>query len=259
MGLGDVFRNPMARGALGDSFPASPQHTIGLMREAGVDADSHILHLGCGPGTVPAMLAEEFGCKVTGVVELAAFLDIARENLDGPAGDRLAFEHAPLEMPPFPPFFFSHVLVEARAAVLNLDAVLIAARAMLAPGGRLVLNEPVLATEGRWPPALAQLLASSSVSGRVHLRRPAEMEAALAGAGFIVPPRAPAPEVVERIAAKLRQLAPMLGMAMRFGGFDPAERGLEMTKDEILGAVGEMQTALSDGTFEWMSWTAQAA
>ena len=56
MDVGDAAGNPMIRNALGDSFPASPEVTLRLCREAGIDEYSHVLHLGAG---VDAALASE--------------------------------------------------------------------------------------------------------------------------------------------------------------------------------------------------------
>ena len=64
----------MIRNALGDSFPASPEVTLRLCREAGTDECSHVLHLGAGVGTVCQMLIEAFGCKATGVVVVEPLL-----------------------------------------------------------------------------------------------------------------------------------------------------------------------------------------
>ena len=50
MDVGDAAGNPMIRNALGDSFPASPEVTLRLCREAGIDEYSHVLHLGAGVG-----------------------------------------------------------------------------------------------------------------------------------------------------------------------------------------------------------------
>ena len=74
MDVGDAASNPMIRNALGDSFPASPEVTLRLCREAGIDQYSHVLHLGAGVGTVCQLLIETFGCKATGVVILEPLL-----------------------------------------------------------------------------------------------------------------------------------------------------------------------------------------
>ena len=77
MDVGEAAGNPMIRNALGDSFPAAPEVTSRLCREAGVEEYSHVLHLGAGVGTVCQMLIETFGCKATGVVAILSLIHIS--------------------------------------------------------------------------------------------------------------------------------------------------------------------------------------
>ena len=254
MEVSDIAGNPMIRSALGDSFPASPQVTIHLCREAGVDADSHVLHLGTGVGTVCEMLAETFDCEVTGIVELEDLMRYVKDK-----NPRVHFIQAALDAPPCTPGSFSHVLIESRCLVLpELGNVLAAARAMLKPGGILIVNEPVVG-ENKWVPAtISTMILETQMKDIVLLRTAAMIRTEIDAAGFTIDRSKSESEVTERIVRKLDQISMMLKMAIRLYRFEPKKYGIPFSKRDILVAFDEIRDGIRDGTFCWHSWRATA-
>ena len=254
MDLSDLRGNPMVRQALGDSFPASPSVTLRLAREAGVDENSQVLHLMGGFGTVCLMLAEELGCKATGLLMHDMALEHAQEHLARPAGERLTFVVAPPHAPPFEPGSFSHVLIESRTPLMrDLVGLLTVARMMLAPGGCLILNDAVIAPGAQLPETM-QMMIGEIGSQNFALREASVITAALGAAGFSSIEEKHEPDVTDRILGKLNQVGGLLGLALKMARFNPQDHDLNFTTQDIVTSFKETQQALSDGTFLWYSW-----
>lgn len=248
MDIEDVAGNPMIRNALGDSFPASPRVTLDLCDKAGVNADSHALHLGAGVGTVCQMIMEHFGCHVTGLIEDEALLKFA--TCEDP---KVSYIVGSMRAPDLPAGTFSHVLIECRTGLFNDPRpVLEAAMRMLRPEGVLILDEPVLSEDGELPPTLSEMLPQ-----RLALHTEAALSAALQETGFDITLSADAPEVTERILEKLDRISTMLKMAIRIYRFDPSAFGIPYTKKQILTGFDEVRNAIRDGTFGWHLWLAR--
>ncbi|MCJ2134754.1 class I SAM-dependent methyltransferase [Methylobacterium sp. J-026] len=102
--------------------------------------DKRILDIGCGGGTLAKRLTED-GAAVTGIDPGAAALAAARAAV--PAA---RFEAATGEALPFPDASFDGaVLLNALHHVPDPAAALVEAARVLAPGGRLVVVEPLAA------------------------------------------------------------------------------------------------------------------
>ena len=252
MDVGEAAGNPMIRNALGDSFPASPEVTIRLCREAGVDEYSHVLHLGAGVGTVCQMLIEKFGCKATGVVAIEPLLQhCIYEN------ERVHYVHSKLSEPPFEPGTFTHVLIECRCIIQSdLEAVFAAAKQMLAPSGQLIVNEPVLLANSTLPKLIGRMVGETRINEVVQQRTALDIGIELSTAGFDVINSRSEPEVTERLLMKLNQISMLLKMALRFSSFDPKSEEFPFTKKDLLKAFDELKKALDDETFGWHSWRA---
>ncbi len=252
MDVGEAAGNPMIRNALGDSFPASPEVTIRLCREAGVDEYSHVLHLGAGVGTVCQMLIETFGCKATGVVAIEPLLQHCIFE-----DERVQYVHSNLSEPPFEPGTFTHVLIECRCVIQrDLEAVFAAAKQMLVPGGQLIVNEPVLLADSTLPKLIGRMVGETRINEVVQQRTALDIGIELSTAGFNVINSRGEPEVTERLLAKLNQISMLLKMALRFSSFDPKSEEFPFTKKDLLKAFDELKKALDDETFGWHSWRA---
>ena len=252
MDVGDAAGNPMIRNALGDSFPASPEVTLRLCREAGIDEYSHVLHLGAGVGTVCQLLIEKFGCRATGVVVVEPFLQhCTYEN------ERVHYVHSMMNEPPFEPGTFTHVLIECRCVIQrDLESVFSAAKRMLAPGGQLIVNEPVMAPSSSLPKLIGRMVGETRIQEIVYQRTALEIGIEMSTAGFEMIHSQSEPEVTERLLIKLNQISMLLKMALRFSSFDPESEAFPFTKKDLLKAFDELRKALDDETFGWHSWRA---
>ena len=252
MDPGDIASNPMVRNALGDSFPASPEVTIRLCREAGVDEYSNVLHLGAGVGTVCQMITETFGCNTTGVVLIEQLLQHCIFE-----DERVNYVHSKMAEPPFEAHTYSHVLVECRFIAHNdLPSVLAAAKAMLIPGGQLIVNEPVIGAGSKLPKVIGRIFDETKLSQIIVKRNAMDIGIEITSAGFEMIHSQPEPEVTERILMKLKQVSMMLKMAMRFSSFDPYSEEFPFKKKDLLKAFDELKAAFGDDTFGWHSWRA---
>ena len=252
MDVGDAAGNPMIRNALGDSFPASPEVTLRLCREAGIDEYSHVLHLGAGVGTVCQLLIETFGCKATGVVVVEPLLQHCIYE-----DERVHYVHSSMDEPPFEPGTFTHVLIECRCVIQqDLANVFSAAKKMLAPGGQLIVNEPVMASSSSLPKLIGRMVGETRIQEVAHQRTALEIGIEMTAAGFEMIHHQPEPEVPERLLLKLNQISMLLKMALRFSSFNPESEAFPFTKKDLLKAFDELKKALDDETFGWHSWRA---
>ena len=250
MDVGDAAGNPMIRNALGDSFPASPEVTLRLCREAGIDEYSHVLHLGAGVGTVCQLLIETFGCRATGVVVVEPFLQHCIYE-----DERVHYVHSKMNEPPFEPGTFTHVLIECRCVIQrDLESVFSAAKQMLAPGGQLIVNEPVMGPSSTLPKLIGRIVGETRVQEVVHQRTALEVGIEMSTAGFEMIHSQPEPEVTERLLIKLNQISMLLKMALRFSSFNPYSAEFPFTNKDLLKAFDELRKALDDETFGWHSW-----
>jgi len=252
MDVGDAAGNPMIRNALGDSFPASPEVTLRLCREAGIDEYSHVLHLGAGVGTVCQLLIEKFGCKATGIVVVEPLLQHCIYE-----DERVQYVHSKMDKPPFEPGTFTHVLIECRCVIQgDLESVFSAVKQMLAPGGQLIINEPVMAPSSSLPKLIGRMVGETRIQEVVHQRTALEIGIELSTAGFQMIHSQPEPEVTDRLLLQLNQISMLLKMALRFSSFDPKSEAFPFTKKDLLKAFDELRKALDDETFGWHSWRA---
>ncbi len=252
MDIGDAAGNPMVRNALGDSFPASPEVTLRLCREAGIDEYSHVLHLGAGVGTVCQLLIEKFGCRATGVVLVEPLIQHCIYE-----DERVQYLHSKMTDLPFEPGTFTHVLIECRCVIQSdLDAVFSAVKAMLEPGGKLIVNEPIILSKSSLPRILGRMIGDTRLNEVVHQRTAMEIGIEMANADFEILHSQPEPEVTQRLLDKMNQVSMMLKMALRFSSFDPYSEEFPFTKKELLKAFDEFKSALDDETFGWHSWLA---
>ena len=252
MDVGDAAGNPMIRNALGDSFPASPEVTLRLCREAGIDEYSHVLHLGAGVGTVCQLLIEKFGCKATGIVVVEPLLQHCIYE-----DERVQYVHSKMDKPPFEPGTFTHVLIECRCVIQgDLESVFSAVKQMLAPDGQLIINEPVMAPSSSLPKLIGRMVGETRIQEVVHQRTALEIGIELSTAGFEMIHSQPEPEVTDRLLLQLNQISMLLKMALRFSSFDPKSEAFPFTKKDLLKAFDELRKALDDETFGWHSWRA---
>jgi ubiquinone/menaquinone biosynthesis C-methylase UbiE len=107
-----------------------------LVREADL-AGKHVLDIGCGTGINLRILAESFGCRVSGVDSSEGMLEEARRKVPG-ADLRLGVA----ERLPFDDDAFDAALMSLVVHHLDRPGAFAEACRILGPGGRLVIVTP---------------------------------------------------------------------------------------------------------------------
>ena len=113
--------------------------------EARIDTGSHVLDLGCGNGNTSIWLAQEWGCRVTGIDLSGVRIDNARSDLSKQPEalrQRVRFEKCSATDLPFADGSFSHVWSQATIYhVPDKDTTLKEAHRVLKPGGLMVFDD----------------------------------------------------------------------------------------------------------------------
>ena len=137
--------------------PTTPERVLAAARLAGVTADDLVLDLGCGNGTVLALLADAFGCRGLGIdcrpaAVLAARALVRAHGLE----ERVAFrcDDASNLTDPVPGATVA-LCLGAASAFGGIEGAASALRASLDDDGRAVLGERYWRTE-RVPPEFAR-------------------------------------------------------------------------------------------------------
>jgi len=149
-----------------------------------LNSDSRVLDIGCGIGGAVRLIADEFGCRVTGVDLTPEFISTAQALtvLTG-LGDRATFEIASaLDMPFEAASFDAVVTFHVAMNIHNREALYGEIARVLAPGGILCIYDVMKKGEGN----LAFPVPWSETPDTSHLTTSDEMLALLVGAGFDV-------------------------------------------------------------------------
>jgi 27-O-demethylrifamycin SV methyltransferase len=138
------FRSP------DDSLEAATAGLTTLMAEnAELAPGTSVLDVGCGIGNPACVLAERYGCRVTGITTSANGVEGARRRAqERGCADRASFVIADGMANGFPDSSFDRVWVlEASHLMPRKDALLAECARVLRPGGRLVLCDVILGRE----------------------------------------------------------------------------------------------------------------
>lgn len=126
-----------------EDYPAAAERTSAILAaEAGIDASSHVLDVGCGCGNFLLFLARRFGCRGSGLDLSQERINVARAKLAGLVGGGIEFCHGSATSMPYPAGTFSHV-VSQDALFLVPDKPRSHAEIFrsLAPGGVLAITD----------------------------------------------------------------------------------------------------------------------
>ncbi len=156
--------------------------TLELAAQMKLSATSHALDIGSGLGGPARIVAETYGCKVTGIDLTQAFCDAATAMSSWVGlGARVAFRQGDATRLPFPDQQFDAAMtIHVAMNIAAKDKLYAEAHRVLKPSGIFAVYD-VLQGEGGdvlYPVPWAR---EPSIS---HLATPSEMEALLAAAGF---------------------------------------------------------------------------
>jgi cyclopropane fatty-acyl-phospholipid synthase-like methyltransferase len=155
----------------------SARLTRKIVDTLGLRPGEHLLDAGCGAGAPAALIADEYGVRVTGVTisPVGAQLAQARANASG-LSDRVRIEVGDYHALTYPENHFDAVVaIESLMHAVDLDKVLLEFHRVLRPGGRIAISEPT-----RLSPKVAM--------PAMHIREPATAEnwlEAFVAAGFV--------------------------------------------------------------------------
>jgi ubiquinone/menaquinone biosynthesis C-methylase UbiE len=156
--------------------------TLELAGQMNLSEDAHVLDVGSGLGGPARTLAEEYGCRVTGIDLTAAFCEVAGimsgwVKLDGLTGFR---QGDATDLPFADDRFDAAITLHVSMNIASKDRMYAEVRRVLKPGGVFAVYD-ILQGEGGEAFYPAPWARDSSIS---HLATPDEMEKLLAGAGF---------------------------------------------------------------------------
>lgn len=151
--------------------PGGIDATNWLLDQAPFTKDSKVLEVACNMGTTMIMVAERFGCQVTGIDLDEKALAQARENIAAHhLEDKLTVQQANAFALPFADNSFDIVINEAMLTMLigeNKDKALKEYARVLKPGGVLLTQDVCLKTDD--PATQKELLAGLSRVINVHV------------------------------------------------------------------------------------------
>ncbi|MBO3676495.1 methyltransferase domain-containing protein [Streptomyces sp. NEAU-YJ-81] len=122
---------------------AAVRFTDVVIERLKVDANAHVLDLGCGVGGPGLQIVERTGARVTGISISEEQIKAANKNAaDAGFADRAVFRHANAMRLPFEDETFDAVMaLESMVHMPDREQVLSEVYRVLRPGGRLVLTE----------------------------------------------------------------------------------------------------------------------
>jgi cyclopropane fatty-acyl-phospholipid synthase-like methyltransferase len=93
-----------------DYHAASDRTTELVAADAGIDASSYVLDVGCGCGNFLVAIAQQVGCRGVGLDLSEERIKVAREKVAGESGLDVRFDHASATQMPYEDNHFSHVV-----------------------------------------------------------------------------------------------------------------------------------------------------
>jgi len=242
---GVLHTGTFAAGNTGDYHAAAEQTSVLLGDEAGLDATSRVLDVGCGCGNFVFHLAARFGCRVEG-------LDLSRERIDfaqrkraeavGELARLTAFRHGSATQLPYEPQSFTHVVSQDALFLVpdkarSHDEMFRALR----PGGKLVVSDFLQ------PRAEVGARARKHVYDRVRWSSGLSLvgyQVALERAGFEI-------RLARELSPHLKRTYEVLGevaAARAAKAADPAAREWMLA---FSASCVEIGVAIDDGEFGW--------
>jgi ubiquinone/menaquinone biosynthesis C-methylase UbiE len=229
-----------------DDYQAAAAYTSKLLGdEAGLDATSHVLDVGCGCGNFVFALARRFGSRCEGLdlsQERITFANRQRVEDRTAVADRIRFTHGSATQLPYEPGSFSHVVSQdALCLVPDKERSHAEMFRVLEPGGRLVLSD------------FLQPRLEISPRARKHVYDRVRWNAGFSLVGY--------QQALERVGFRIRlarELSPHLKRTYQVLGKVAVERAQQTSnpaaRDWMLAfsaSCAEIEVAIDDGEFGW--------
>src|SRR4051812_5577291 len=203
-----------------------------------VRAADHLVDVGCGIGGPARVIAQRFGCRVTGIDLTPEFCDVARHitrvvGLD----DRVRFETGDATAMPFADGAFDGAYsMNVSMNIADKPALYREIHRVLKPGGWLLLSE-VATGDGR---ALDYPTPWAATERTSFLSTPDETQAGLREAGFDILQLRDATEAARVFGARSRAI-------VESGGRPPHRAVMLIQGDAAKDAMANAARALQDG------------
>jgi sarcosine/dimethylglycine N-methyltransferase len=235
-----------------EDYKAAAEHTSQLLAdEAGLDAASRVLAVGCGCGNFVFYLARRAGCRCEGLdlsQERVQFAQRARAEADAALAARTTFRHGSATQLPYDPRTFSHV-VSQDSLCLVPDKPRSHAEMfrVLAPGGRLVISDFLQPREDISPRARRHVYdrvrwsTGYSLVGYQH---------ALERAGFRI-------RLARELSSHLKQTYQVLGCTAAHRAEFAANPAAREWMLAFAASCNEIGVAIDDGEFGWGVFVAE--
>lgn len=226
-----------------EDYRAASERTSEIVAaDAGLDASSYVLDVGCGCGNFLLGMARRTGCRGVGLDLSEERVKFAREKLVGETGLDVRFDHGSATELPYPDGEFSHV-VSQDALFLVPDKAKSHAEIfrVLRPGGVFAFSDFLQ------PKPEVSARARKHVYDRVRWNDGFGFlgyQEALQAAGFEI---VLARNVVGQLGQTYRVLGKTAAQTAETTG-DPAERDWMLA---FAQSCKEIQVAIADGEFGW--------
>jgi ubiquinone/menaquinone biosynthesis C-methylase UbiE len=144
------YENEFIAKLMSENFhPGGEALTIHLGETMGLDENSFVLDVACGPGSSPIALAKKFGCRVVGVDLSEKNLDRAREKVEAEGlTDKIEFVISDAEKLQFEDETFDAVICECALCTFPDKKTAVSEMyRVLKPGGKVGITDVIIESE----------------------------------------------------------------------------------------------------------------
>lgn len=239
----DAYSHPAARFLLGESLhPGGLDLTTDLALRMRISENDHVLDAGCGLGATAMFLAEDLGCRVTGVtLEAGAVAELDHRASESGLADRISVIRGDISDIALPPAGFDAAVAECVVSIFARKAEALARiHAALKPGGRLGLTD--VTVSGPLPVALQGIFAvAGCVGDAVSLEQYASL---VEDAGFVITECAPLPDVANDFLKGIRKKMMFAEIGAKLGTIPVSVESVAITK----AVLKETEDLVDSGT-----------
>ena len=239
----DAYSHPAARFLLGESLhPGGLDLTADLAHRMRLSEDDHVLDAGCGPGATAIYLAEELGCRVTGVtLEAGAVTELDHRAEEAGLADQISVIRGDISDIDLPQAGFDAAVAECVVSIFARKAEALARiHDALKPGARLGLTD--VTVSGPLPEALQGIFAvAGCVGNAVSLEQYASL---VEDAGFVVTECAPLPDIARDFLKGIRKKMMFAEIGAKLGKIPVSVESVKMAK----GVLKETEELVNSGT-----------
>ncbi|MDP6742773.1 MAG: class I SAM-dependent methyltransferase [Candidatus Thalassarchaeaceae archaeon] len=242
--------NPIFRRMFGDAFPSSSNLAFDMCKRGEVSSTSHMIHLGCGVGSVSSLINSRFSCNISGVDASSNLIEIANSEY---ARDTLKFDCAPLHKTNFSDSVATHVFTEAILSIHRNPKQLFdeIKRCLTADG--LLLNSEIVITDSTKLDARVNKFLNVAL-GDDSTYSLDDWECLLETNGFDVIQAQIEPSIMRSNGKKLRRALFGVNLLRKTGQISFSALGLGALENDFDAIAKATLTAIDDGIITYASF-----